>query len=181
MPSDLTGKQRRFCREYFEGKTGTQAAIEAGYAFGSAKVTASRLLTNDNVAAHLSELQQQADDDSVATVLERKQVLTEILRGRLKQFLGDDLSAQLQENAALQEVVITSFAMKDGPETTVTRIKLNDPVKAIDLLNKMERIYGEMGIVIDNRSVHITVASEEGKDMANRIMGGEGTGKEIEG
>ncbi len=182
MPSDLTGKQRRFCREYFEGKTGTQAAIEAGYAFGSAKVTASRLLTHDNVAAHLSELQQQADDESVATVLERKQVLTEILRGRLARFVTDDMNPKMLDDAALQEVRIVHFTgSKDAPDSTTTTIKLNDPVKAIDLLNKMERIYGEMGIVIDNRSVHITVASEEGKEMTKRIMAGEGTGKETEG
>lgn len=45
----------------------------------------------------------------------------------------------------------------------------------------MERIYGEMGLVIDNRQVYITVASEEGADLTHRILAGEGTGKVIEG
>lgn len=44
-----TSKQERFCDEYLVDLNGQQAAIRSGYSPVSAKVQASRLLTNDNV------------------------------------------------------------------------------------------------------------------------------------
>ena len=181
MSRPLTKKQEDFCLNIFEGKTGTQAAIEAGYAFKAAVVTASENLRKPNIIARIAELRQKAEDASVANVLERKQILTEMARGRLAQFVTDELTPKMADSAALAELFTIVVQQKDGTQITQHKIKLVDRAKAIDLLNKMERVYGEMGIVIDNRSVYITVASEEGKDMANRIMGGEGTGKETEG
>ncbi len=176
MP-DLTSKQLIFCREYFGGKTATQAAIEAGYAFKTARSAGSRLLTKGDITEYLTELQQKADDASVATVLERKQILTAILRGRLATFVTDEMTTKILDDPALKEIAITRYG-RTGDETIVTTVKLNDPVKAIDLLNKMERIYGEVGILVDNRVLNITVASEKGADMVRRIAAGEGTGKE---
>jgi phage terminase small subunit len=45
----LTEKRRRFVEEYLKDLNGTQAAIRAGYAPGSAKVEGSRLLADANV------------------------------------------------------------------------------------------------------------------------------------
>lgn len=45
----LSPKQQRFVAEYLIDGNGAQAAIRAGYAVGSAKVTASKLLTKANV------------------------------------------------------------------------------------------------------------------------------------
>lgn len=47
----LTAKQQAFVREYAVDHNGTQAAIRAGASPASAKVTASRWLTNANVRA----------------------------------------------------------------------------------------------------------------------------------
>ena len=52
----MNAKHEAFAHEYTVDRNGTQAAIRAGYAEGSAKVTASRLLTNANVAALVHEL-----------------------------------------------------------------------------------------------------------------------------
>jgi hypothetical protein len=55
--SELANPRReRFCQEYVIDRNGQQAAIRAKYAAGSAKVTASRLLTDDNVQARIKEL-----------------------------------------------------------------------------------------------------------------------------
>ncbi len=180
MSRPLTKKQEEFCLNIFEGKTGMQSAIEAGYAFKAAVVTASENLRKPKIMARIAELRQRAEDSSVATVIERKQVLTEILRGRLARFIDKDMDPKILDDAALQEVVITSFATKDGSETIVTRIKLNDPVKAIAELNKMEGIHGRIDFLVDNRTLNITVASPEGAEMVKRIAAGEGTGKEKE-
>lgn len=51
----LTAKQRRFCIEYPVDSNGTQAAIRAGYAEGSAQQTASDLLLNPLIKAAIAE------------------------------------------------------------------------------------------------------------------------------
>jgi phage terminase small subunit len=56
----LTQRQARFVQEYHLCHNGARAAVAAGYAPGSAKVAASRLLTLDNVQAVLAQRQQQA-------------------------------------------------------------------------------------------------------------------------
>lgn len=54
----LTPKEAMFVREYLVDLNGTQAAIRAGYAPKSAKVTASRLLTKANIRAAIDEAKQ---------------------------------------------------------------------------------------------------------------------------
>lgn len=51
----LSPKQQAFVDAYVVHRDGTKAAIAAGYSAGSAKVTASRLLTNANVAKSITE------------------------------------------------------------------------------------------------------------------------------
>jgi len=48
-------KQRRFADEYLKDRNGKQAAIRAGYAPGSAEVTASRLLSHAKVSAYIAK------------------------------------------------------------------------------------------------------------------------------
>ncbi len=59
----LTDKQKRFCEEYIIDLNGAQSAIRAGYAEGSARVEASRLLSNDNIQDYISELQQKKSEE----------------------------------------------------------------------------------------------------------------------
>ena len=56
----LNPKQEAFCREYVVDWNGTQAAIRAGYAPGSAEVQASRLLSDDKVKKFVADLAEQA-------------------------------------------------------------------------------------------------------------------------
>ena len=51
------GRRAAFAREYVLDHNATQAAIRAGYAPDSAKVTGCRLLTDANVAARIAELE----------------------------------------------------------------------------------------------------------------------------
>ena len=54
MNKPLSPKEQRFVEEYLIDSNGAQAAIRAGYARRSAKVTASRLLTKANLKAALA-------------------------------------------------------------------------------------------------------------------------------
>ena len=131
----LTQKQDRFARFLFEGLSQREAFLQAGYSPNQAPATLDRraheLAHTGKIAARYSELQQRADDASVAGVLERKQVLTEIVRGRFAFFMTKLTKDKLQ-SAALSEMRITETVT--GKTTTV---KLHDPVKAIAELNKM--------------------------------------------
>ncbi len=52
----MNPKRQRFCEEYAVDLNGAAAATRAGYAPGSAKVTASRLLTDANVRERVDQL-----------------------------------------------------------------------------------------------------------------------------
>jgi len=62
-------------------------------------------------------------------------------------------------------------------------VKLHDPIKAIDLLNKMDKIYSEgPQSNTDNRNAGLTFVvgkgyAEETKEPTERVIRGERTGK----
>jgi phage terminase small subunit len=71
-------RRQLFAQEYVKDRNGTAAAIRAGYAPGSAKVTASRLLTDANVRQAIEALQVRAQEEAritAATVLKELAVL----------------------------------------------------------------------------------------------------------
>ena len=57
--TELKKRYELFCQEYVVDYNGTQAAIRAGYKEGSARVTASKMLTNANILARVRELQHE--------------------------------------------------------------------------------------------------------------------------
>jgi len=63
---------------------------------------------------------------------------------------------------------------ENGAHSTVhTSVKLHDPMKAIDLLNKMDKIYSDGPQVnIDNRKLEIIVQSEKSRDLLTEITEG---------
>ena len=149
----LTQKQETFCLKYFELGNATEAAIIAGYSPKTARKIASENLTKGYIKERYEVLVQKAQDASIATVLERKQVLTEIVRGRFADFMTK-LTAEKLKSAALQEIRIIEYG-KEVPVKTTT-IKLHSPIQAIAELNKMEQIYSEGPTVnIDNRTIEI--------------------------
>ena len=148
MPPLINRQWERFCVEYFGGKTKKESAIEAGYSPKTAQQIASRLLRKVNILERLQELQQATASAKIASVRERKERLTEIIRACMADFVkvGADgarisIDPESANLAGLQEV--RSWTKYDGngiPKVTVTSIKLHDKVKAIAELNKMEGI-----------------------------------------
>lgn len=181
----LTQKQEIFTLNLFKGMYQRDAYIDAykpTYALATIDANASRLANNEKVRARLEELRQVAEDTTIASVVERKQVLTEIVRGRFANFMSN-LTKDKLESAALQEIRIVEFVGglpgKDGDprvKEKTTTIKLHSPIQAIAELNKMERIY-EAGnsVTIDNRTLVINVNSDKAKSLTERLIEGERT------
>lgn len=76
----LTARQTAFVRYYLTDLNGTQAAIKAGYAPGSADSQASRLLTNAKVAAAIAVGKSELAASSTVT----KEWLVEQVRATLE-------------------------------------------------------------------------------------------------
>ena len=72
----LSDKRSRFVEEYLRDQNGTQAAIRAGYAPGSAYSAAHRLLKNDEIRAALAERQGAIARD---LELDRQKVVAQLM------------------------------------------------------------------------------------------------------
>ncbi len=163
----LTQKQETFCLKYFELGNASEAARIALYSSHTAATIGRENLLKPQIRARIDELRQKAEDATVANVLERKQVLTEIVRGRFVDFMTK-LTPEKLRSAALQEIRIIEYG-KEVPVKTTT-IKLNDPAKAIDLLNRMDKLYTDGATVnIDNRALNIEVDDDPKQSLISLL------------
>jgi len=176
METKLTQKQETFCLKYFELGNATEAARLAGYKGHGIRVTASRMLTKTNIQARIAELRQEIKSAAIMSVEERQERLTEIARAKLTDFmeLGQDgawvnLGEETPRGGAIQEIHSTTQYDKYGANPTVhTSVKLHDPMKAIDLLNKMDKLYTD-GVLVDNRKIEIYDAKGKLTSIINRL------------
>jgi len=166
----LTPKQEQFTLNIFSGMSQREAYIKAGYSSNMLPNTidrnASALANSNKILTRLNALKKKAESDKVMSVKERKERLSEIGRGRLTDYQesGQDggwinIGPESPNTAAISEIVSTTTYDKNGANPTlISRIKLHNPVNAIQELNKMERIYNDGATVnIDNRTLNIEV------------------------
>ncbi|MDD5081759.1 MAG: terminase small subunit [Dehalococcoidales bacterium] len=180
MSALLNQRWELFCIRLCEGRTQTEAAIVAGYKPSRARQTGARLVTIGDIQTRLQELRQKAEDATVMNVLERKQRLTEIARAKLTDFmeLGQDgswvnIGAETPNGGAIQEIHSRTEYDDDGAHPTVhTSVKLHDPVKAIDLLNKMDGIYKAEGAGNEGEAVkqNVNVVIINGDEVALAVI-----------
>ena len=79
----MNPRQKKFCKLYLSGVPACRAYEQAGYKTtgNSSKAAAARMLTFVEVIDHIRDMNDKADDETIASVRERKQTFTEILRG----------------------------------------------------------------------------------------------------
>lgn len=138
----LTNKERTFCFKYFElNLNGTRAAIAAGYAVGSARVTASRLLSKANIKA---EIERILDEEAMSAkeVLHR---LADQARGTMEDFLdvnehGDRLNlAKAQTTNKLH--LIKKFTRNVGEKTEHISIELYSAQDALIQIGRYHSLF----------------------------------------
>ena len=192
MKDTLTQKQENFVNLIFQDKTQREAWGLAGYSTNYALVkidsNACTLANTRKVKGRLEELRQASKSKLVISETRRKEILSEIAEGDITDYTtcGPDrdlisVGAESPNTKALQEVTSHTEYNKDGAGgTVVTKIKLKDSVKAIDLLNKMDGIYTDGGgktinINIDKVYVDARVKLEDAlKRLAGRVSDAEG-------
>lgn len=119
---NLTNSQRKFCEEYVNnGLNGTQAYLKAYKTCKkeeTARVNASRLLTNANIQEYVNELQENLKSKAIMSIEERMEWLTNMINGTYKKKSYDGNGNEYENEAY------------DG-----------DKLKAMDILNKMGGVY----------------------------------------
>jgi len=181
MPPLKNIRHELFVLALLKGMSQQDAAIEAGYKPSRARFTGADLVTNRNIIDRIVELHRQIESDAIMPVKERKEILSEIGRGQLTDFIDKDGHPTLTEDTphgrAAAEFYIRESYNKQGDPVVTKGIKLHNPMTAIGEINKMEHIY-ESGasVVIDNRILTINVKSEKAKITTQRLIDGERTG-----
>ena len=177
----LSQKQIDFTLDIFSGLPQAQAYSNhyISKSRAVADAAASKLLRTDKIQSYLKELRQKTEDSKVASVIERKQILSEITRGRLTDYTtcGPDrdlisVGSESPNTAALQEITTrTEVDEKSAGVAVITKLKLHNPIQAIDLLNKMDKIYTDGSTVnVDNRT--LIVAGDLTDEQLARIASG---------
>ena len=164
MNNNLTKKQYNFAIDVFNGEKPGKSYLThyKCKSMAVADACASRLLKTAKIQAKLEELNSKVEKDKIADVQERQEILTEIARGNLLDYqeVGADggylsIGKESPNTRAISEITSRTEYSKDGADgAVVTKIKLHNPVNAIDLLNKMEKIYAEPG---GNKTIYANV------------------------
>jgi phage terminase small subunit len=142
---EIPDKQENFCQEYLVDLNGTQAAIRAGYSPFTAGEQACELLKKPNVRARIDALMAAR---SMRTEITADVVIRELARIALVNPLdlinsrdatvSDD--ATVDQKAAIQSVKVRRKPTEFGDEVE-REVKLNDKVKALELLGKHLGMY----------------------------------------
>lgn len=81
MARDLSPKQQAFVEHYAACGNATEAARQAGYSAGRARVIGGENLTKPAIQAALAELTAKVASERIADVVERQEYWTALMRG----------------------------------------------------------------------------------------------------
>lgn len=178
MAAALTPKQELFVSEYLVDLNATQAAIRAGYTKRSARVQASRLLTNAAIQASIASAfanrieRLELTQDSVVKQLmaiafsDIRDVVSWGDAGEIEMVPSDELTRDAA--AALREVRSTTSTVifHDGQErsTVYKAVKQHDKMRALELLGK------HLGMFVDRveHSGNVGLTLTKLVELANR-------------
>lgn len=145
--SELTEKQKIFCREYVKYCNGTRAAIKAGYSEDSAAVQASENLRKPNIQAYINYLKANLAELAEITpfmVLSEysKIAFSSIAHLHNTWIERKDFEALTEDQKACISEISTQTRLTktldgDAVEVDYVKIKLHDKIKGLEGINKM--------------------------------------------
>lgn len=164
--SKMTPKARLFALEYRLDLNGKQAAIRAGYSENGAEVQASRLLRNVHVRAIVETAQSKAEAKLGITA---DRILEELARIAFldPKELRDPATGEMRPFHELSADVVRALSVEteEYSENTAdgvkvgrkTKIKPHDKLKALELLGKYKRLFGDREESTGNTTNNIVV------------------------
>jgi phage terminase small subunit len=139
----LTPKQVKFVEEYLTDFNATQAAIRAGYSPKTARVQASRMLTNVNLQSELARRVHAIKDPEAMTLEEAVIELSKLAQANMGTYaswgpLGVELEAseRLPEGATAAVIEVTETVTNAG---RTVRFMLHDKRGALDSIVKIRQ------------------------------------------
>lgn len=139
----MNKRQERFVLEWLRDMNATKAAIRAGYSERTAYSIGQRLLKNVEIQTAIKEFHEQRQRESIVTVLDVEEFLSETMRGEHK------------------EEVVTSVGEGKGVfhnEIVRKQVSMKDRIRAAELLgkrfgmfdaNQVEDVHDEVVIIND--------------------------------
>lgn len=145
----LSDRQQLFCKYVAEGDNPSLAAVKAGYSEKGNRSRACRLMKKDEIRAEIRRLQDEIATPRIASVVELKQRLTQIIRANMGDYFKIE-NGQLQwiegaDKATAHNLFkIKTKTRTDKSGNIISRMMLvraGDTLKAMHLLSKMEGFY----------------------------------------
>lgn len=179
----LTFKEQAFCEAYTADSrgNGAKAAVKAGYAEKSARVTASRLLTKANVKAYIEDCRKNTESLAGISRLRNAQELASIAYSSIAHMHNEwtelayfnDLTDE-QKSAIEGIETRTEIIKREGEEDKeiqYVKIKLYSKLAALDAIAKMYGYYEpeRMKIDADIRAGVTPMTPQEAKAFLNGI------------
>lgn len=164
----LNPREIAFVYHYLEngGKNGAAAAIAAGYAESSAKVQASRLLSNPRVREVIDRHMKKSLDKLEVS---RDRILTELARIAffdIRKCFNDDGSlkkiTELDDDTAAALAGMDVIELEGESESWLKKFKATDKKGALELLGKHLKMFTDKVEVHDNRP-RVRVIDRTGK------------------
>ena len=147
----LTPQQKKFCQEYvLNHRNGEQAALAAGYARISARSTASRLLTKDNIKNEIERLEKLDDGEFIV----KSNFITENLL---------DIVNRCKQGEPVFD--------KEGNPTGEWKFDPGSVLKALDLLGKRIGYFEKDNKQKAIQAFQVVVNSDETKYNLNKLEG----------
>ena len=142
----LSDRQRLFCRYVAEGCYQSLAALKAGYSRNGNRSRASRLMKRQEIKEEIKRLQDEIASPLIASLMERKKILSEIARANMADYfetVGGQQVLKLNKKIPNAIIQVTTKTKTDKRGNTITRtsIKMADKIRAINELNKMDGAY----------------------------------------
>lgn len=187
----LSDLQKNFCLSYVKqgccNATGALEAAGSRASYASRRAAASKLLTKDNIIAEIRRLNAKADkkarnkeDHALASVAERKRILSAIIRANATDLRGisvengslvfDDAACREAVNATAQIVVVPDpYNAGKKTKAILVSLTLHDPIKAIQELNRMEGVYKDTPLQPAEIHIHTGKTLEHDEQTAAQL------------
>lgn len=167
----LSDQQELFCKEYVKDLNATQAAIRAGYSAKSARMQASRLITNDVITARISVLVDER--------MHRVQVDGDTILRELLHLATSDLRKLFDEKGVLlppdqwpddSAIAVSSVEVDElwegyGAERiqvgVTKKVKFWDKPKSLELLGKHLKLFTDKMEVSGKVTIEDLVAGDD--------------------
>ena len=163
----LPPMKEEFCQLWNRCHNASLSAAKAGYSVETARAIGYNLLQEPGVKQRLKELDEaDGPDPMIASAQERRRILTEIARAAIPDYQTKDgikLDSDSPNLRAIRSVEVNASGR-------IKKIKLADPIAAIQEHNKMDGIGRDTGPALaDNRVLIINVTDPNAKMMLSQV------------